>query len=126
MRLVEARMLLDGKSYAGAYYLVGLAVECALKACIARSSERYDFPELKHVQDSWNHDLARLLGTAKLNEEYSKKSGNDLRFQTNWEMVKDWKVDSIYERRSEKEAWGIYNAITEASHGIMPWIEEHW
>jgi hypothetical protein len=96
------------------------------QACIARSSEQYDFPELKHVQDSWNHDLARLLGTAKLNEQYAKKSGNDRRFQTNWEMVKDWKVDSRYERRSEKEALGIYNAITEASHGIMPWIEAHW
>jgi hypothetical protein len=63
VRLIEARMLLDGQSYAGAYYLTGLALECALKACIARSSEQYDFPELKRVQDSWNHDLTRLLGT---------------------------------------------------------------
>ncbi|MGC2744663.1 MAG: hypothetical protein WA672_15920 [Candidatus Angelobacter sp.] len=37
LRLAEARLLLDGKSFAGAYYLTGLALECALKACIARS-----------------------------------------------------------------------------------------
>ena len=46
LRLAEARLLLDGKSFAGAYYLTGLALECALKACIARSCEQYDFPEL--------------------------------------------------------------------------------
>jgi hypothetical protein len=126
LRLVEARMLLDGRSYAGAYYLTGLALECALKACIARSSEQYDFPELKRVQDSWNHDLAKLLGTAGLNEEYAKKSKAAPQFETNWQTVKDWKIDSRYERRSEKEAWEIYNASTEAAHGIMPWIEEHW
>jgi len=30
LRLVEARMLLDGKSYSGAYYLTGLA--CGMRA----------------------------------------------------------------------------------------------
>ena len=126
LRIAEARLLLDGKSYAGAYYLTGLAVECALKACIARSSEQYDFPELKRVQDSWNHDLTKLLGTAGLNEEYAKKSRNAPQFEANWRTVKDWKVDSRYERRSEKEAWDIYNASTEAVDGVMPWIEERW
>jgi len=126
LRLVEARMLLDGKSYSGAYYLTGLAVECALKACIARSSEQYDFPELKHVQDSWNHDLAKLLDTAGLNEEYAKKREAAPQFEINWRTIKDWKVDSRYERRSEKQGWAIYTASAEAANGIMPWIEEHW
>lgn len=126
LRITEARLLLEGRSFAGAYYLAGLALECALKACIARASEQYDFPELKRVQDSWNHDLTKLLGTAGLNEENAKKSRNDPQFEANWRTVKDWKVDSRYERRSEKEAWDIYNASTEVTHGIMPWIEEHW
>jgi hypothetical protein len=77
LRLAEAHLLLDGRSFAGAYYLSGLALECALKACIARSSEQYDFPELKRAQDSWNHDLTKLLGTAGLNEENAKKSRID-------------------------------------------------
>jgi HEPN domain-containing protein len=34
-----ALLLLDGGAYAGAYYFVGLAVECAIKACIARATE---------------------------------------------------------------------------------------
>ena len=47
-------------------------------------------------------------------------------FEINWRTIKDWKVDSRYERRSEKQAWAIYTASTEAANGIMPWIEEHW
>ena len=126
VRLIEARLLLDSRSYSGAYYLTGLALECALKACIARSSAQYDFPELKRVQDSWNHDLTKLLGTAGLNEEHAKKSRTDPQFDANWRTAKDWRVDSRYEQRSENEARDIYNASTEPGHGIIPWIEEHW
>src|SRR5262249_10273775 len=53
LRRREARVLLDAGHSAGAYYLVGYAVECALKACIARSTRRYDFPEdLDEAQSS--------------------------------------------------------------------------
>ena len=106
--------------------MTGLALECALKACIAKSSAQFDFPELKRVQDSWNHDLTKLLGTAGLNEEHAKRSRNDPQFEANWRTAKDWKVETRYERRSEREANDIYNASIEATHGIMPWIEEHW
>lgn len=34
LRIAEAKVLLDNNLYAGAYYLAGYAVECALKACI--------------------------------------------------------------------------------------------
>jgi len=29
----------------GAYYLAGYAVECALKACIAKGTQRFEFPD---------------------------------------------------------------------------------
>jgi hypothetical protein len=80
VRLGEARLLLDGKSFSGAYYLTGLAIECALRACIARSTEQYDFPDLKRLQNSWIHDLNQLLGTAGLTAHHAKKSDSDKRF----------------------------------------------
>lgn len=40
----EARVLLENKCWTGAYYMAGLAVECALKACLARAIQQYDFP----------------------------------------------------------------------------------
>jgi hypothetical protein len=36
LRVKEAKALLDNGYPAGAYYLMGYAVECALKACIAK------------------------------------------------------------------------------------------
>ena len=43
-RLEEARLLLKGRRHLGAYYLAGYAVECALKACIAKQRKRFEFP----------------------------------------------------------------------------------
>jgi hypothetical protein len=45
IRLKEAQALARLRLYDGAYYLAGYAVECALKACIARRTSRYDFPD---------------------------------------------------------------------------------
>ena len=42
-RIREARILFAAGEYSGAYYLAGYAVECALKACIAKSVKRHDF-----------------------------------------------------------------------------------
>ncbi len=39
LRLDEAKVLLANERYQGAYYLIGYAVECALKACIAKQTK---------------------------------------------------------------------------------------
>src|SRR5205807_5441492 len=44
IRMREAKVLLDRKCDEGAYYLAGYAVECALKACIAKKTLAHDFP----------------------------------------------------------------------------------
>ncbi|MGB7136749.1 MAG: HEPN domain-containing protein [Acidobacteriaceae bacterium] len=48
-RLREARVLFRAKEFSGAYYLAGYAVECALKACIAKQYRQHDFPDRKTV-----------------------------------------------------------------------------
>jgi hypothetical protein len=35
-RISDAKVLLGARHWVGAYYLAGYAVECALKACIAK------------------------------------------------------------------------------------------
>jgi len=59
LRLKEARVLLAAELPDGAYYLSGYAVECALKACIAKRTREHDFPEKKLVIDSHTHDLGK-------------------------------------------------------------------
>jgi HEPN domain-containing protein len=44
IRIEDARVLFRGGRYDAAYYLAGYAVECALKACIAKQTMRHDFP----------------------------------------------------------------------------------
>jgi HEPN domain-containing protein len=44
MRLKDARVLMRSGNKEAAYYLTGLAVECAVKACIAKNTKRHDFP----------------------------------------------------------------------------------
>ena len=51
-RHAEAKALLRAGRSDGAYYLAGYAVECGLKACIAKATKRYDFPEKKSVESA--------------------------------------------------------------------------
>ena len=67
MRLVDAQVLLTNRRYAAAYYLTGYAVECGLKACIARQIRRYEFPpSAQFFRDVFTHDLTKLVTLAGL------------------------------------------------------------
>jgi HEPN domain-containing protein len=60
-RLQESKALLAAGFPEGAYYLAGYAVECALKACIAKRTREHDFPE-KESKDFYIHDLDKHWG----------------------------------------------------------------
>lgn len=63
-RVADAAALLAAERYQAAYYLCGYAIECAVKACIARKTREFDFPDRKVVNDSYVHDLTKLLTVA--------------------------------------------------------------
>jgi hypothetical protein len=73
--------------YDGAYYLAGYAVECALKACIAKDTRRHQFPDKKRVDLSHSHDLIQLIRVAGLEDEHRERVRSDPDFETNWEVV---------------------------------------
>jgi len=61
MRLKDARVLLRSGNTEAAFYLTGVAVECAVKACIAKNTRRHDFPPNQSaVWDIYTHDLGKL------------------------------------------------------------------
>jgi hypothetical protein len=66
LRLREARALFAAGLPDGAYYLAGYAVECALKACIAKRTREHDFPDKKLTNESYTHSLVDLMRTAQL------------------------------------------------------------
>ena len=132
LRLNEADALLTAGFQEGAYYLAGYAVECALKACIARKTREFDFPEKKRVNDSHTHDLGKLLALAGLSEDLQLEFAANPDLETFWEVVRDWSEESRYEIFQGGEAERLQratlmtNVIGAQSGGIMQWIKQRW
>jgi HEPN domain-containing protein len=126
LRLREARLLLNHRHWDGAYYLAGYAVELAIKACIARRTERFDFPDKDRANKSWSHDLLPLLKTAALDGALRQEETRDADFLLNWNIVQGWEVDSRYNRNGEKEATDLIAAIEDRRHGVLRWLKQHW
>ncbi|MCH8206109.1 MAG: HEPN domain-containing protein [Chloroflexi bacterium] len=96
-RTEDAKALLDDGRFSGAYYILGYAVECALKACLAKQTRRYDFPDRKLVNASHTHDLESLLRVSGLYSDLQTESRTNRALDENWAVVKDWTVDSRYD-----------------------------
>ena len=126
IRRKEVQTLLKNGNYEGAYYLSGYIVECGLKACIAKSTKKYDFPDKKRVTESYIHDIEKLIKLAGLLQALEQEIKNDSKFEVNWSVVKDWSEESRYEDHTGNEALDIYSAITNRKHGVLQWIRQHW
>ena len=127
LRVEEARVLLQNGFYSGAYYLVGYAVECALEACITKQIRRYDFPDRKLVNDSYTHDLERLLGVSGLKEELDSESAGNPVLEENWTIVKDWSEQSRYRSSiPENEARDLFSAVTARRNGVLSRLKKSW
>jgi hypothetical protein len=122
MRLLESRTLLAAGFPSGAYYLAGYAVECALKACIAKRTREHDFPDKDLANKSYTHSLIVLLPLAHLAEELNK----DKAVGINWDIVKSWSEQSRYETKSALDALQLLQAIEDQSGGVLPWVQKHW
>jgi HEPN domain-containing protein len=125
-RLNEAKALLRMKYPDGAYYLAGYAVECALKACIAKTTLRYDFPDKKKVGDSHTHSLENLMKLANLEEARLEQAQKDSVFRTNWDLVKVWSEQSRYGKHDSAKARALVTAVNDRQHGVMVWIRRRW
>ncbi len=117
--------MLDQGLYDGAYCLGGYAVECALKACIAKNVRRHDFPDKKAVLDSYTHDLSKLIRAADLYKEL-ERGRKDQQFEINWAIVEKWSEESRYKLNTKVAASDLYTAVTARKHGVIPWIKQYW
>jgi HEPN domain-containing protein len=140
LRVKEATVLYDNGYFDGAYYLLGYAVECALKACIAKQTQQYDFPDKKLVEESYTHDLTKLLKLAKLSEKLNTLDDKSIKINwftvTNTITTKDNKetVGSIAWSEGVRYVYGItpeqaksfFDAITDSETGILKWLEKYW
>ena len=127
LRVKEATALFDQGLFDGAYYLLGYAMECALKSCIARQFRQYDFPDKKLVLDSYTHELEKLLSVSGLKEKLETELKNNPAMEFNWGVVKDWSEKARYHNGKGKiESLDFYNAVTEEGTGILSWLKNWW
>ena len=125
LRAEEARVLLVRGKEQGAYYLAGYAVECALKACIAKKTKRFEFPQKRrYIEKVYSHDSDTLLDAAGLDAELQKEIAANQAFAANWNTVKDWNEESRY-RTSGLNGKDLYQAVT-GPNGVLPWIRLRW
>ena len=126
-RLTEAGVLLDKACWTGAYYMTGLAVECALKAYLARTVQQFDFPDKNFVNRAYTHKLKELAQLdAVFWEELQKEVSGDVKLESNWNTVLLWNDENRYEMVEELQAKSLYSATTEPGYGVMEWIRRRW
>lgn len=125
LRAREAAALAKTRNHQGAYYLAGFAVECALKACIAKKTRRHEFPaDAKYANKVYTHNLDELLKLAQLEAQLDKDMQANRQLATNWGVVKGWNVDSRYEI-SGLNGRDMVTAVS-SSDGVLQWIKLHW
>ncbi len=126
LRIRESRALLNAGFPEGAYYLAGYSVECALKACIAKRTREFDFPEKKLTNDSHTHDLLKLIQLANLKLELDAAVHADANLQARLDTIQDWSEASRYDRKSQQEAADLIDAVEDQTGGLLPWIRQRW
>ncbi len=123
VRVKEAKVLINKKCFDGAYYLLGYAVECALKSCISKQIRKHDFPEKKLIDDAYTHELDKLLNLTGLKRELEQTG----EVNSNWAIVKDWSVSDRYKHGiAESKARDYLDAVTAEDVGVLSWLKKYW
>ena len=122
-RIGDAYAMMVQARFGAAYYMAGYAVECALKACIAKL-RIFDIPQnmLKQV---YIHDFTALIKTAGLEDEHKSTYDNDVDFRTKWDIAKLWSPESRYSSRNQQNATDLIAAVDHPD-GVLEWIRQHW
>jgi hypothetical protein len=130
-RVRDAQALLNARQWSAAYYLVGYAVECALKSCVLHHIEKTGelFSEreyLKQLSKCWTHDLTALIQLARLEKDLGQAQAVNPALGRNWATVQNWNETARYARLTEIDARGLVDAITHDPDGVLSWIRNYW
>jgi hypothetical protein len=127
-RLLDAKLLLDGGRWSGAYYLAGYAMECGLKACVLAFVERTGeiFRDKRFSEKCFTHQIEDLLKLSGLKDAHNVSMGSNASFVGFWGVAKDWSELARYQQKTEREAKELYEAITDGTDGVLQWIRLYW
>ena len=126
LRVKEAAILVKNHAEQGAYYLGGYAVECALKACIAKLVNQHDFPDKELAQRCYTHKIEALVDVAGLVPQRNADAIANPALARNWLSVKDWDEKARYMLWTESDAREIFMAVADTMNGVLQWIKLRW
>lgn len=118
--------MLDAGFPDGAYYLAGYAIECALKACIAKRTQQHDFPDKDFTLKVYTHKLSELMKWTGLLPALELATKSNAALQNWWTTVQEWSEEGRYKSWSVAEAVRLLDAVENHSGGFLPWIRQHW
>jgi HEPN domain-containing protein len=106
-RLRDAKVLLRGRRYDGAYYLCGYAVEMVLKARICQTLKWSTFGG-EHARCLKVHDLPFLLKFSGVEPRVTTK------YIPEWSRIQDWKVENRYDPKRNISPSEAHAMVTSA------------
>jgi hypothetical protein len=110
VRLEGAKLLSDGGDFDSGAYLMGCALECALKASICKALRISKYPDEHHKDDKipsffMTHSFVRLLLLSGLSDIFDVKGTNQLAYK-NWS---DFTVQYVGEWTSMRYRYNQFN-----------------
>ena len=125
-KISDATLLFENSRWANAFYLAGYSLELALKACAAWQFQAGTMPDKKFVNSLYTHRFDDLIGSAGLHAELRTKQDVDSIFSANWGIAAEWTPEARYDATDKSSAHFLLAALTDANHGVLPWIETYW
>jgi hypothetical protein len=126
-RVIDAEILLQAQRWAAAYYLLGYAVECALKVCASGQFHEHEVPEKKIVESFYTHELNKLLNISGVKAALEARTKADGGFAVNWKTVGDWSEKARYDpSTTEAKARDMFVAVTDPNSGVLSWLKTQW
>ena len=129
-RVLDADVLLQAGRWAGAFHLIGYAVESGLKSCVLAYMENSNadiiFRERKFSDNCWTHNIEELVRLAGLRSALDLDMAANRQLGINWIYATQWKEISRYQTATEFNARRLYQAVADAADGVLPWIRTRW
>jgi HEPN domain-containing protein len=125
-KLEAAQVLAAKKQWSNAYYLAGYSIELALKACFAKQISSDTIPDKNLINKVYSHNIGELVGLAGMRTDLEDRKKNDSLFAANWAICSEWSPDARYRDTSSAETTYLLNAISDNTHGVLPWIKNYW
>lgn len=70
--------------------------------------------------------MSELVKLAALEAARLAATDANATLRNHWLVVNDWNEASRYQKHSHQMAKKLHQAITHATHGVMPWIRTYW